>query len=189
MAIVLPQTRICSTPRPYTGRELRPHWIYQTFDIQGDAIVAFSGPVEVKIDSMVDMADRRDGLFISGDSMLHFIYESFGPDLDRSVHLQKLLVLLAFEILRESLGERVRRKGDDIFLDDGKMSVSIATVSLVSCLIHFGMNISNKGTPLKTGAFEDSPLDSQEFAKTLMARMTNELRSMNLATTKVRGVQ
>lgn len=168
---------------------MRSHWIYQTFDLQGDAIVAFSGPVEVKIESMVDMADRRDGLFISGDNMLHFIYESFGADLDRAVHLQKLLVLLAFELLKEELGERVSRNGDDIFLDGGKMTVSIATVSMVSCLIHFGMNISNEGTPLKTGAFEDCSIDSHEFAKTLLTRLTNELSSMSLATSKVRGVQ
>ncbi len=28
----------------YDGRQLAPHWIYRTFDLLGDAAVAFIGP-------------------------------------------------------------------------------------------------------------------------------------------------
>jgi hypothetical protein len=189
LALVVPQTSIDPNPRPYVGSELRPHWIYENFHLQGDALVSFAGPVDVQIGSMVDMADRRDGLFIRGDLMQHFIYESFGADLDRAVLLQKLLVLTATEYLTEKVGTRVTRKGDDVFLDGGKLTVSIATVSMVSCLIHFGVNLVNDGTPLKTGALGDCGVDGKDFANEVMRRFSNEIKSMSLAATKVRGVQ
>ncbi len=189
LALVVPQTHFDGTERPYTGAELRPHWIYETFGIQGDAAVAFIGPAEVKIQSMVDMADRRDGLFIAADLMLHFLVESFDPSLDRAVLLQKLLVLLAVEELTQTVGNRLTRKGDDIFLGGGKLTVSIATVSTVSCLIHLGINVTNEGTPVKTGALCDCGLETQPFAEKVLRQFAMEMASMAKATTKVRGVR
>lgn len=188
LALIVPQIHLETEPRPYLGSELRPHWIYETFNLQGDALVSFAGPVDVKIESMVDMADRRDGLFIRGDRMQHFIYESFGADLDKAVLLQKLLVLIATEYLCEKVGTRITRKGDDVFLDGGKLTVSIATISTVSCLIHFGVNIVNDGTPLKTGCLTDCEVTGETFASEVMKRFSDEVKSMSLAATKVRGV-
>ncbi len=174
---------------PYTGGELSSHWIYRNWNIQGDALVAFVGPVDVPLTAMVDLADQRDGLSIQGKCMLHFVLESFGPDLDRAVFLQRLLVFLLFEQVQRKVGDRLRRQGDDLFVDDGKLSVSIATVSPVSSLIHLGINVTNEGTPVKTAALSDCGLEAEALARQIMKACHDELAAMALASTKVRGVQ
>ena len=80
----------------------------------------------------------------------------------------------------------IRRDGDDIFVGEGKLSISIATVTPVSALIHFAVNVSNKGTPVKTASLEDLGLDAREFAKEVMARVVREVESIETATVKVR---
>ena len=50
------------------------------------------------------------------------------------------------EILTE-YGIVSKREGDDIFVDGGKLSISIASVSLSSAKIHFALNLEDKGTP------------------------------------------
>jgi hypothetical protein len=54
--------------------------------------------------------------------------------------------MIVKDILSES-GIQTNRKGDDIYVNGKKLSVSIATCSNSSMKIHFGMNITNKGTP------------------------------------------
>ena len=79
------------------------------------------------------------------------------------------------------------RKGDDIYDDMYKLSVSIATSSPVSCLIHMGINISSKNTPLPTKGLEDYQLNPQAIAIGSMNRYREELRSMQHARSKVRA--
>ena len=50
------------------------------------------------------------------------------------------------EILTE-YGINTKREGDDIFVDDRKLSISIASISLSSAKIHFALNLEDKGTP------------------------------------------
>jgi hypothetical protein len=59
---------------------------------------------------------------------------------------QRLLVMIFREILTE-YGVQTEREGDDIFVDGGKLSISIASVSLSSAKIHFALNLEDKGTP------------------------------------------
>ncbi len=80
----------------------------------------------------------------------------------------------------------IRRDGDDIFVGEGKLSISIATVTPVSALIHFAVNVSNKGTPVKTASLEDLGIDAKAFAKEVMARVVREVESIETATVKVR---
>ena len=188
MALIEPRVHFDPEIRAYRGGELRSHRIYETYDIQGDAIVAFVGPVEVRGESLVDLADRKGGLFIAGDSMLHFIVESFGADLDRAVFLQRLLVLLAIENLQRR-GARLSRRGDDLYLDRGKISVSIATVSPVSCLVHLGINCTNEGTPVATSSLRDLGVEAEAFGRELIAAFAAELGLMGRAATKVRAAR
>jgi uncharacterized protein len=190
MALIRPATRFDSETRTYDGQQLRSHWIYEEFGIQGDAIVSFVGPAEVRGEHLVDLADRRDGLFIAADEMLHFIVESFEPRLDRAVFLQRLLVMSAQELIgRSSEGPWPRRSGDDLFLGEGKLSVSIATVSAVSNLVHFGINVRQDGTPVTTAALHDRGLRAEDFARDLMHQVAEDLEGMGRAMTKVRPVQ
>lgn len=144
-------------PLKYDGSQLSPLFAYKNFNVRGDSVVAFQGPCFVK-EHMVDVEDVIAGEHISSKNMLHFIVEVFKspPSLAEARMLQLLIVEAATNFLRESfqcdnINQRVHHSGDDIFLWDGKkkckMSVSIATVSGSSYLIHFAINLVTKDIP------------------------------------------
>lgn len=189
MALIVPGTIVSRDRLLYDGEQLRSHWIYDAFGIRGDAVAAFEGPVDVRGEKLVDLEDRRRGLFIAGRSMLHVIVESFGPDLVRAVFMQRLLVMLAVEHVRGAAGSGLRRSGDDIYIGDGKLSVSIATVSGVSSLVHLGINVTNEGTPVKTAALADLGIEPFAFAETLVRAYAAEIERMATAAVKVRSVR
>lgn len=173
----------------YIGSQLAPHWIYKNFKIQGDAIVAFCGECEVKLTEMVDIEDVINNEPIYSKKMLSFITEQFNVDLIEGVFRQRLLICIIKELLEEK-GIFVVRNGDDLMIDNKKLSVSIAAKSINSVLIHTGLNIISEGTPVKTAGLcsELGIIDIKEFAKDVMLRYTEEIDDIILASTKVRGV-
>lgn len=173
----------------YEGWQLTPHWIYKNFKLQGDAIVAFIGECEVKLTEMVDIEDVINNEPIYSKNMLSFITEQFNVNLVEGVFRQRLLICIIKEVL-ENRGFTVRRSGDDLFVNDKKLTVSIATKSLTSILIHTGINIDSAGAPVKAcGLTNDlGVIDIEEFAKEIMDRYSEEIDDIILASTKVRGV-
>ena len=172
----------------YDGAQLRAHWILRVCDIAGDALVAFRGPCHVVDDEVADIEDLG-GPGIAGADMLHFLWERFDDDgLRTAIVRQRLLSCIAVEVLRE-LGapETLRRDGDDLFVGDGKLSISIATRSTVSTLMHFALNISNDGTPVRTSALGEFGIDPTVCARTILDRVEREEASMLLARAKVRA--
>ena len=96
-------------------------------------------------------------------------------------------------IIKELLEERgvfVVRNGDDLMIDGRKLSVSIATKSITSVLIHTGLNIISEGAPVKASGLQSELgiTDIKEFALEIMKRYSDELEDIVLAGTKVRGV-
>lgn len=173
----------------YIGSQLAPHWIYKNFKIQGDAIVAFVGECEVKLTEMVDIEDVINNEPIYSKYMLSFITEQFNVELVEGVFRQRLLVTCIKEAL-ERRGFFVRRNGDDLFVNDKKLSVSIATKSMTSVLIHTGLNILSEGAPIPvSGLGSDLGIeDIKEFAQEIMQKYSDEIEDIILASTKVRGV-
>ena len=173
----------------YIGSQLAPHWIYKNFKIQGDAIVAFCGECEVKLTEMVDIEDVINNEPIYSKYMLSFITEQFNVNLVEGVLRHRLLVSCITEAL-EKRGFKARRNGDDIFVNDKKLSVSIATKSLTSILIHTGVNILSGGAPIPVSGLESDLgiKDVKEFAVEVMKNYSEELDDIVLASTKVRGV-
>lgn len=173
----------------YEGYQLAPHWIYKNFKIQGDAIVAFCGECEVKLTEMVDIEDVINNEPIYSKNMLSFITEQFNVNLVEGVFRQRLLICIIKEAL-ERRGVVVRRSGDDLYLDDKKLTVSIATKSMTSILIHTGINITSIGAPVKACGLENDLgiTDINDFAKEILVKYTEELEDIVLASTKVRGV-
>ena len=173
----------------YVGSQLSPHWIYKNYKIQGDAIVAFCGECEVKISEMVDIEDVINNEPIYSKFMLSFISEQFNLDLVEGVLRQRLLIAIIKEVL-ENRGFFVKRSGDDLFFDDKKLSVSIATKSATSVLIHTGLNILSQGAPIPVSALESdlNIKDIKVFAQEVMQRYSDEIDDIVLASTKVRGV-
>ena len=73
---------------------------------------------------------------------------------------------------------------------DKKLTVSIATKSLSSILIHTGINIISEGAPVKASGLisEFNIADIKDFAIEVMKRYSEEIEDIILASTKVRGV-
>jgi len=173
----------------YTGEQLRSLWAFRELDVQGDSIVAFMGPCDVATSRLVDVADAKANAPIWSERMLHFIVEHFDMSLERAILRQRLLVSLIADTLNEAKGAfLVRRRGDDLFSDDRKLSVSIATLSPVSCLIHVGVNISSKNTPVPTRGLADLGVDARRLAEAVLRAYVQECESAQQARCKVRGV-
>lgn len=172
----------------YTGKELSPHWIYRNFKLQGSAIAAFIGSVRVSLSEMVDIEDVINNEPISSDKMLNFIIEDFEANLETMISNQRLFICIIKEVFEEC-GKTLVRQGDDLFYNGKKLSVSIATKSLTSSLIHTALNIVPTGAPIEVSALNDMGItDIKAFALRVMEKFTDEIQSMNLAKSKVRGV-
>lgn len=173
----------------YIGSQLAPHWIYKNFKLQGDAIVAFTGECKVDLTEMVDIEDVINNEPIYSKYMLSFITEQFGVDLSEGVFRQRMLICIIKELL-EKRGIFVVRNGDDLMIDGRKLSVSIATKSINSVLIHTGLNILSEGAPVKASGLtsELGITDIKDFALEVMEKYSEELEDINYACTKVRGV-
>jgi uncharacterized protein len=176
-------------PLLYDGSQLRSHWIFQTFGLLGDAVVAFCGGCVVPIEKMVDLVDVRDDKPIFSQSMLHVVAEFFGLNLKETILMQRLLVSLAQQELLFRVGKvSIIRGGNDLYDEGAKLSVSIATASPVSTLLHFGINIVSEGTPVKTKGLADYKIDPVDFARTLLESFRHEIKTVDEARAKVRPV-
>lgn len=178
----------------YTGSELRPHWISERVGEFGSALVAFRGPCSVETAELVDVEDRLEKARIQAKEMLHFIGEDFHSSLSEAVVRQRLLVSLFLDCLRELLppttAAQLRREGDDIFFDAGgkprKLTVSIATATPVSTLLHFGVNIDADGAPVAAVGLREFPgLDAEALGRAVLGRWETEVNSMERARCKV----
>lgn len=125
----------------YDGSQIGSLWAYTKFEVQDDNIVCFRGSCAIPLKHMIDVEDKIHNEKIESPDMLHFIVEHFDvPSLKVAYARQRLLACIAGEVFRD-MGYKVSRKGDDLFYNNGKLSISIASTSPVSCKIHFGINV------------------------------------------------
>ena len=180
-------TKFIEQETKYSGNELAPHWIYKNFKLQGDAIVAFVGECEVKLTEMVDIEDVINDEPIYSKSMLSFIVEHFNIGLVEGVVRQRLLICIIKEELEKS-GIKVIRSGDDLFVEGRKLSVSIATKSLTSVLMHIGINVDPSGAPIDAIGLDYLKIcDIKDFAQKIMVKYSHEIDDIILASAKVIG--
>lgn len=187
------QTHFIEKNFAYDGTQLRSLFGYLDHGILGPSIVSWRGPCSISFDHMVDGEDLLAKAVIQGDEMLHFIIEIFDRDLFSGVLLQRLFASICRDYLQSHAamalaGKNLHRDGDDIYLDDQKLSISIATRSPVSVMVHFAMNITTNGTPVKTLSLGDLKLDPRRVAEDVMTLFRKEFISMIEATQKVRPV-
>lgn len=181
----------------YDGSQLRSLWAFTEHNIQGNSIIAFRGPCSVEGEALVDARDRKEGRSIRSDDMVHFIVELFDSDLRRTIVVQRLLMCIIKEVIEQLKPEIiVTRRGDDLFIEvdeegmeDRKLSVSIATASPVSTLIHAGVNVLSSNTPVPTLGLEDLEVPVDDFAVAVLERFVKEMKDMELARCKVRAVE
>lgn len=173
----------------YDGTQLRSHWIYETTGELGDTLVAFIGPCDVTLDHMVDLEDVRRQRPIASRSMLHFLGEFYGRPLSETILLQRLLISLIQQRLSAQANPlSLQRTGNDLYTADKKWTVSIATASPVSTLLHAGINISSEGTPVPTQGLQDYGIEAIPFAKQILDDFQREFNSLARDLAKVRSV-
>lgn len=177
----------------YDGSQIKPMWAFQELGIKGSSIVAWIGPMDIHADELIDYEDV--GLEISSAEMVHFIIEHFDAqpaDMRLCYHRQRILVMIVKDILEE-MGIKCQRRGDDLYVGQGKLSVSIASCSVSSMKIHFAMNLTSKGTPADvetTGLTECTPGFAHEnipsLAKKICSLYTSEISDMEQDISKTR---
>ncbi|AQS59125.1 DUF366 family protein [Desulforamulus ferrireducens] len=178
-------------PLTYDGRQLSSLFAFRNFGLQGDSVVIFRGGCQVALTEMVDLADVRANAPIYSEDMLHFIIEHFEQDLEKTVIRQRLLIAIIKDVLQDKTGSQLTRRGDDLYLGTNKLSVSIATASPVSTMIHTGLNISSQNTPVPTVGLADLGLkegDILSLGRSIAEAYVAETNSIHLARCKVRGV-
>ena len=174
---------------PYTGAQLRSHWLRERFGLSGDAIIGFVGSCRVQPEHVIDMDERVSGEPIAAESMLHMLCEHFQVSLPEMVLRQRLLSAIWLEALKEKGADPVQeltRRGDDLYLGHRKLSVSIATVSPVSGLCHFGVNVTVAGVPVPAAALEELGVDPVTLGSLVLERYAAESEEMTEAVAKVR---
>ena len=183
------QTRLLDQEIAYTGAQLRSGWISKQSGLTGDAAVAFLGPCDIRPEHMVDTVDLEASARIASPRMLHIIVEHPGLDLIHITVRQRLLMAIAGELINAHLGETlVRREGDDLYLRDRKLSVSVATVSPTSGLIHSGFNVRGEGAPVPAIGLEELGLDPRRCAELLLSAYSDEIAALKAAAAKVKRV-
>ncbi|MCM2352799.1 MAG: DUF366 family protein [Pseudobdellovibrio sp.] len=175
------------TLKKYDGSQLRPLFSYEHFGLKGNAMLSWVAPTDVTLTHMVDYEDKIEESKICGDKMLHFMIEFFPANLSTGVMAQRLLASIIKDLVQAKAPKAtLSRKGDDIYVGQGKLSISIASVSAVSTLIHFAVNITNKGTPVKTASLEDLKIKPDAFAKEVLKAFSSEFEDVMWATQKVK---
>ncbi len=177
----------------YDGSQLRSLYGYLDHGVLGPSTISWIGKCDIPFSHMVDGEDLLAKAVIQGDEMLHFIIEFFDRDLFSGVAIQRLFASIMRDYLAAKAksvlnGKELLRHGDDIYLEERKLSISIATKSPVSTMIHFAVNVTNEGTPVQTLSLNDLKLDPKKVAEDVMHIFRNEYISIVTATQKVRPV-
>lgn len=173
----------------YTGEQLKPLQNYLKHGLLGNSIVCWVGPCQVKLEHMIDGEDLRSHAKIEGHEMLHFVLELFDIDLKTGIVLQRLMAEIVKSTLIKISGNdalKILRNGDDLYLENKKLNISIATKSTNSVLIHFGINVTNDGTPVPTCSLSDFKIDSKKFAEQFIEQVDSEFKDIVCASQKVR---
>ena len=174
----------------YDGTQLSSHWAYRNYGVLGDSILCFQGPCRVALPEMVDLQDVLGNSPIYSEQMLHFIAEHFDLDLETTILRQRLLIATLKDLVAERCEARIRRSGDDLFVGERKLTVSIATLTPVSTMIHTGINVTGKNAPVPAiGLAELGLIETgiTEVGQALCRAYAQEYEQIKLARCKVRG--
>lgn len=173
----------------YDGSQLVSHWIYKNFKIVGDSLVGFIGRCDINFENMVDLEDLQKREKIYSEEMLHFIGEFFEKDLQKTILLQRLFAEIVKEEIETRTKLKILRCGNDLYEKNRKITISVATLSPVSSLFHFGINIISKNTPVLSKGLSDYGIQTLDFAKTVLRKFQEEIEDIKNSLCKVRWVK
>lgn len=186
----------------YTGPQLNSLFAYRTCRAGEDSIVSWHGPADVST-HMVDEEDVLEKDIIKSLDMMHFVITMTCNDLEKMVAYQRLFISIIHSHLKNCKVKNVTREGDDLFIDERKLSVSISTLSANGKgLIHIGLNIEpGPKCPVAAAGFAKdvwgiSPAAASDIESAssrtcwlIMCMIDYEVNSIRRATYKVRDVQ
>ena len=174
----------------YDGSQIDPLWAYEYMDARGDSVIIFRGAMDVV--HVKDIEDEKDGKAIRGDSLIHLVVERFDSpaNIRHAYYLQRILIVCVQDVLR-NLGVTAERCGDDLFVDGGKLTVSIATAGISSEKIHCGINLTDRGTPADANAVGLSELGIdpdlwEEIGQEIADRFISEINDIESDICKTR---
>lgn len=177
----------------YDGSQLHHAFAYEQVRELGATICYFRGAANVK-NHLVDLEDSLADDFIKSDEMWHFIIEIPEATITEMVIWQRLFISMCIDQLKSGGKNifKITRNGDDIMVGSRKLSVSIATLSRFSGLIHVGINIEvGKGCPVAAIGLGNiiSPASYLIFGKEMATAFVKEYDDVKNATFKVIEVQ
>lgn len=172
----------------YDGSQLHHAFAYEQADKLGATICYFRGSADVK-EHLVDLEDSLADDFIKSEEMWHFIIEIPEATITEMVVWQRLFISMCIDMLKEECKDkRIIRRGDDIWVGLRKLSVSIATLSRFSGLIHIGINIKvGEGCPVGAIGLNDFTEEGRTeiFGQDMAFAFVKEYNDVKEATFKV----
>jgi|GEM_PF-81496 len=184
---------VIEEPVFYDGSQIDPLWAYKRYGVLGDSIIVFRGGMDIAEARMKDSEDVRGKTAITGDDVLHFIIERFDSpgNMFTSYLMQRLFVISAQAVLN-MYGIETARSGDDLYVAEEKLTVSIATASITSEKIHLGMNVTTSGTPKNVAitsltSFGIEPDESLSIGRDVAELFSREILDILKDVVKTRG--
>lgn len=184
----------------YNGSQLHHAFAYEQAQVLGPSITVFRGAADVK-EHLVDLEDSLQDDFIKSADMWHFIIEVPEATITEVVALQRLFICTCIEKLQRAVSYfaqveplRMERCGDDIMVSCAgdifkKLSVSIATLSRFSGLIHVGINISvGPDCPVAAIGLTDFISEVSSIGPDIAQKFADEYTDIKEATYKVISV-
>jgi len=182
------QTKWLDKQVDYSGNELRGHFVRELSGIKNDGVVAFAGSCSVRGESLVDLEDAEAGCTIESKNMLHFIGEHFSCPLREANFRLRVFASVVKDLFQKCVSDiEIDRSGDDLFIEDRKLTVAISTLTPVSAVFHFGINIDPEGAPVPAAGLEEFGVEVKWMAEETLERYRLECNSVEMALRKVRG--
>lgn len=174
----------------YDGSQMRSLYAYLDHEVLGDSVIAFRGACDIAFSEMLDGEDFLQKSTIKGSDMVHFIFEIFEQNLYSGVLLQRLFTSIVKDVVADLSNQKIilTRAGDDLYDKKRKFSISIAAKSAQSVMIHFAVNVSDKGTPVPTIGLQEMKISPENFAKKCLQKVALEYQSILQATKKVKPI-
>lgn len=175
----------------YDGSQIKPLWALNKLGISGSSLVIFRGSMKIPKDEMIDVQDiiRENDLaeiLISGDDCIHFIVEMFDDqpaNLKVAYHRLHLLAFIVQKIIEKEYKISLEKRGTDLYYQDKKLNVAIATSSNSSSKIHFGINIVSTGIPdyVKAVGLHDlnDKINLEKIAEGIGKEFITEINAIN----------
>lgn len=180
---------ILNSIKGYDGNLLHQRFAYNYFHDKVNAlgdIIAFRGFMRVEGDAMIDQEDLINNDFIYSDDAINFLWEIPNLQPFGAVAFQRLFNHEIGVILARILNKPLEIRGDDIYIENSKASVSITHVKDGAALGHTGINII-AGNKAPKFAYSTQLTDKQatEFMQEVIALFYTMTQDIFIATTKV----